>query len=380
MDFTWADDQIELHDRLRAFAEDHLDGAVAVGGEHGFPARAFSRCGEVGILGLCVPEQLGGLGAGALTTAFALEGLGRGGADGGLMFALCAHLFACTMPIVEHGSSTLHEAWLADLVHGRAVGANAITEAEAGSDVFALRTTATRDGDHYVLEGTKSYASNGPVADLFLVYATVEPAHGYLGIAAFVVERGQPGVTVGEPFAKLGLSSCPTSSLYLDGCRVPASHRVGDEGDGASVFRASMAWERSCLFATYLGTMRRQLRLTVEHARGRRQFRKPLGKHQAVAHRIVDMKLRLEAARMLVYRACWLRDQQRDATLETALAKLAVSEGAIQSALDAIQIHGGMGVMTESGLGQMLADAVPSTIFSGTSEIQRDLVAARLGL
>lgn len=380
MDFSWSDDQIELHDRLRAFAEDHLGEASAADDPRAFPSRAFSRCGEIGVLGLCVPREHGGLGASALTTAHALEGLGEGGADGGLMFALCAHLFACTMPIVEHGSAALREAWLPALVHGRAVGANAITEAEAGSDVFALRTTATRDGDHYVLEGTKSYVSNGPAADLFVVYASVEPAHGYLGLAAFAVERDRPGLTVGEAFDKMGLASCPTSSLYLDRCRVPASHRIGDEGEGATVFQASMAWERSCLFAIYLGTMARQLRMTVEHARGRRQFRKPIGKHQAVAHRIADMKLRLEAARLLLFHACWLRDQGRDAALETALAKLAVSEGAIQSALDAIQIHGGMGVMTESGLGRMLADAVPSTIFSGTSEIQRDVVATRLGL
>ncbi|HHH27272.1 MAG TPA: acyl-CoA dehydrogenase [Polyangiaceae bacterium] len=380
MDFSWSDDQIELHDRLRRFAEEHLEDTSAADDSHRFSRCAFSRCGELGVLGLCVPTEYGGLGASAVTTARALEGLAEGGANGGLMFALCAHLFACTMPIVEQGTLALREAWVSELAHGRAIGANAITEAEAGSDVFALKTRAVRDGDHYVLEGTKSYVSNGPVADLFLVYASVEPAHGYLGVAAFAVERDRPGLRVGEPFDKLGLESCPTSALYLDGCRVPASHRVGAEGEGAAVFRASMAWERSCLFAIYLGIMARQIRMTIDHATIRRQFRKPIGKHQAVAHRIADMKLRLEAARLLLYRACWLRDQQQDATLETALAKLAISEAAIQSALDAIQIHGGMGVMKETGLAQMLADAVPSTIFSGTSEIQRDLVAARLGL
>jgi alkylation response protein AidB-like acyl-CoA dehydrogenase len=331
-------------------------------------------------LGLSAPIEYGGLAADALSVAYALEGLGEGCEDGGLLFAICAHLFACVMPIVEHGTAELKQQLLPSLVSGQVIGANAITEAEAGSDVFALKTTAVVDGDHYVLNGAKSYVSNGPEAGVFLIYAKTEPQHGYLGLSAFAVERTCPGLRVGQPFDKIGLTTCPTSALYLDDCRVPRGHRLGLDGDGAMIFQSSMAWERACLFAIYLGVMARQLDRCIAHACARRQFNKPIGKRQAIAHRIADMRLRLDAARLLLYRACWLHTSGADATLEISLSKLAVSEAAISSALDAIQIHGGMGIVSDTGLGRMLGDALPATIFSGTSEIQRDLIATRLGL
>ena len=170
------------------------------------------------------------------------------------------------------------------------------------------------------------------------------------------------------------------ASIYLDGCRVPATQRVGAEGAGATVFSNSMSWERTCLFAGYVGALDRQLELCIQHARQRSQFGKPIGKQQAIAHRIADMKLRLESARLLLYRACWLLERGHKALLEVACAKLAVSEAAIRGGLDAIQIHGGSGIVSETGVERMLRDALGSTLFSGTSEIQRNIVAARLGL
>jgi alkylation response protein AidB-like acyl-CoA dehydrogenase len=194
------------------------------------------------------------------------------------------------------------------------------------------------------------------------------------------VEAGTPGLTVGKPFEKMGLTTSPICSIYLERCRVPRENLVGAEGSGAAIFTSSMHWERACLFAGYLGTMDRELGRTIAYARERHQFRRPIGRNQAVAHRIVDMKLRLESARLLLYHACWMRDQGEEATLEVSLAKLAVSESAIHSALDTIQLHGGIGFMTETGVEVALRDAVAATIFSGTSEIQRDLIARRLGL
>jgi alkylation response protein AidB-like acyl-CoA dehydrogenase len=379
MDFSWTSEQEELYERALAFARAKL---IAEGkrSEEEFPRELWRRCGEFGFLGLPVPERHGGLGLDTLTAARVMEALGRGCLDTGLVFSVGAHLFACVMPTLEGGDDAQKARYLPRLCSGEWVGANAISEPEAGSDVFALKMRAVREGDGYVLDGMKSYVTNGPAADVFLVYAATDPAHGYMGLSAFLVEKGTPGLTVGKPFEKMGLSTSPTAPLYLEGCRVPATARLGPEGQGAALFKRSMQWERACLFAAYVGLMERVLEQTVEFARQRRQFKKPIGKNQAISHRLVDMKQRLESARLLLYRACWLMDRGQEAAMEVSLAKLAISEAAVQCGLDAIQIHGGMGYVAETGIERVLRDAIPSTVFSGTSEIQRDIIASHLGL
>jgi len=381
MDFGWDDADEQLYATIRHFAESQLNaGLVERERERAFPRAEWRRCGDFRLTGLSLPEALGGAGFGPLRTAHAFEALGRGCEDGGLVFSLGAHLFACAMPIAEHASEELKQQLLPRLASGEWVGANAITEAGSGSDAFAMSTRAVREGDSYVLDGTKSFVTNAPVANVFLVYATTRPAYGHLGISAFALQRETPGLVVGEAFRKVGLETSPMASIYLDGCRVPAAQRVGAEGAGATVFSNSMSWERTCLFAGYVGALDRQLEVCVQHARQRSQFGKPIGKHQAIAHRIADMKLRVEAARLLLYRACWLLERGDKALLEVACAKLAVSEAAIRGGLDAIQIHGGSGIVSDTGVERMLRDALGSTLFSGTSEIQRNIVAARLGL
>lgn len=380
LDFGWSERQEELYESIHAFARDRLGALLRQRESGAFPREAWDEMGQFGLLGLSVPAEYGGLDLDAVTTARCVEALGRGCPSTGLVFSAAAHLFAAVMPIVEHGSDAQKAALLPALASGRRIAANAITEAEAGSDVFALRARAIDDGDEIVLDGAKSYVTNGPVADVFVFYATRDPAHGFMGVGAFVIERDTPGLVVGERFATAGLRDSPISSIYCESCRVPQTARLGRAGQGAEVFTGSMLWERACLFAAYLGVMDRQLDAVVDYARQRRQFKRPIGKHQAVAHRIADMKLRLEAARLLLYRACWARDRGERAVMEIALAKLAVSEAAIHSALDAIQIHGGIGYTAESGVADALLDAIPSTIFSGTSEVQRNLVARELGL
>ncbi len=377
MDFGWAPQQQELFDRSLEFARRRLRSDP---GLEQFERERWDACAEFGLTGLAIPSEHGGLGLDALTTAGVLEAFGRGTADLGLLFSAAAHLFACTIPLLEHGSPELVGRWVPRLAAGTAIGANAMTEPGAGSDTQRLAARAVREGDEYVLDGDKSYVTNAPIADVLIVYATTEPTHGYLGQSAFVVPRETPGLRVGEAMDKVGLRSSPVSSVYLEECRVPADARLGNEGEGSKVFASSMAWERACLFAIYLGAMQRQLDQIVAHAKARTQFRKAIGKFQAVSHRIADMKLRLESARMLLYRACWMHDQGQDGTMAISLAKLAVSEAAIQSGLDAIQLHGGLGVMVEAGVERGLRDALASTVFSGTSEIQRNLVARALGL
>jgi alkylation response protein AidB-like acyl-CoA dehydrogenase len=381
MDFSWTAEQDGLYEQAREFAARRLSPELA--GRRGSPFRVepeWRLCGEAGLLGAAVPERYGGRGHDALTVARVVEGFARGCSDLGLVFSACAHLFACAMPIAEHGTDELKQRLLPGLASGALVGANAITEAEAGSDVFSLATRAVRDGSCYRLTGAKTYVTNGPVADCFVVYASTAPEHGYLGVTAFVVAGDAPGLTRGEPFAKIGLTGAPVCEVRLDDCQVDARDVVGAEGGGAAVFHSSMSWERACLFAQYLGVMDRQLDEVVAFARRRRQFGKPLGRHQAVAHRIADMKLRLEAARLLLHRACWAKARGDASTLDVSLAKLAISEAAVRSGLDAIRIAGGFGIAADSGVGTALMDALPATIFSGTSEIQRDLIARGLGL
>lgn len=381
MNFAMNAEQQQLYDAVLAFAQSRLNDTfeerVAA---HQFGHAEWALCGDFGLTGLSVPTDLGGMGCDSVTTCLAIEALGRGCQDQGLAFALSAHLLACVMPIVEHGSDDLQRRYVPKLASGQWIAANAITEGEAGSDAFALQSRAVRDGDAYVLSGSKSYVSNGPQADVFLVYASSNPDAGYLGIDAFVVERDTPGLTVGKPFEKMGLNTAPICSIYLEEARVPAANRLGSGGGGASIFTESMHWERTCLFGGYIGMMTRQLEQVVAYAQERRQFRKAIGKNQAISHKIAEMKMRLDAARLLLLRACWMRDQGKDAALEVAMAKLAVSEAAVASSLDAIQIYGGIGYMVESGVERALRDSVPSTLFSGTSEIQRNLIASRLGL
>jgi alkylation response protein AidB-like acyl-CoA dehydrogenase len=298
----------------------------------------------------------------------------------GLVFASMAHLFACAMPIAESADESIRLEILPQLCSGELIGANAITEQAAGSDVTRLATRAERVSDDYVITGEKTFVSNGPVADVFVVYATSQPGLGYLGLNAFVVDRGTPGLVVGEPFGKLGLGRCPASTLRLDGCVVPAARRLGRDGQGAAIFQAAMRWERTCLFAAYVGRIERLLDRCVDHARHRQQFGRPIGANQAISHRIARMWMRLEAARLLLWQACWRLDQAEPAVAEVAMAKLAISEGAVNSALEAVQIFGADGVRADGDVGRELRDAVPSTIFSGTSEMQLELIARELGL
>lgn len=342
------------------------------------PADGWESCGRLGLLGLSVPVEHGGSGRGFLDTARVAEAFGAGCTDMGLVFSALAHLFACAMPIAEHGSARVRERVLPLLASGEWVGANAITEDVAGSDVTALRTTGRLDGDHYVLDGVKSFVSNGPVADVFVVYASTEPEFGHLGVSAFVVERGTPGLVV-EPFAKGVLASCPAGEVRLVGCRVPVDHVLGVPGQGAAIFQSSMQWERTCLFAAYLGQAGRLLDRCVEHARTRRQFGRPIGANQAVSHAVAGLRSRWEAARLVLWRACWRLDRGERAAWDVAAAKLAVSEVAVDTALFTMRVLGGAGVR-DAGVSADLLDAVAATTFSGTSEMQLEQMAKELGL
>ena len=364
-----------------AFARERLSvGARERDAAGQFDRALWNEASAFGLAGLPIPEAWGGSGLDAVDTMLVVEALGKGCEDGGLVFSLCAHMFASAVPIWRSKATAHHERYLRAIAAGRLICANGTSEPEAGSDVYAMKSTAKRVGDEYVIDGTKCFITNAPIADLFLIYASTSPDRGFLGVSAFLVPRETRGLTVTPEGKKTGLRTSPWGTIYLEECQVPVSARVGPEGAGAALFGESMIWERACLFAYYVGAMDRVLARCVEHARERKQFKHAIGSFQSISNRIVDMKLRLEASRLLLYRAGELHRAGKRCDEAVALSKLYISEAAVQTGLDAIQIFGGLGVTPDSGVDALLRDAVPSRIFSGTSELQRTIVARTLGL
>ncbi|MFC3032802.1 acyl-CoA dehydrogenase family protein [Pseudoalteromonas fenneropenaei] len=379
MNFEWSEAQLELFEHALSFAKDLDFSGLA---EDEFPHDVWRQLGDFGFFGLPIDGKYAANGSGfdILTTVKILEGLGQGSADTGVLFAGAAHTFACCMPIYEHGSEALKRELLPALVSGEKIAANAISEAEAGSNIATLATTAKRDGDYYILNGGKSYVTNGSVADYYVVYATTNKAFGYLGQSAFVVPRGVPGIEVGKSYKKMGLSKAQLNQVFFDDVRVHKDMMLGQEGQGARIFAASMDWERCCLFALFIGVMQRDLERCIAYANTRKQGDKTISKFQAVSHRIADMEVRLQSARLLLYFAAWQKSQNVDNTKAVASSKLAISEAFVQSGLDAIRVHGALGYIQESHVDMSLRDAVGSILFSGTSDIQRELICNRLGL
>jgi len=382
MDFALTEDQQALRDNIIRFAQQVLnDGAAERDREQRFPLELWRKCGEIGIQGLPVPEQYGGSGLDPLSCAIALEALGYGCHDGGLVFSLCAHLLSCVVPLWHFGSEDQKSRYLPGLCSGTLIGVHAMSEPDSGSDAFALRTKAERDGNGFRITGTKTFISNGPVADLVIVFALTDSAKAYHGgVTAFLVERETLGFEVTQRFEKMGLRTSPIGELVFDQLYVGPEAVLAGIGAGSAVFTHAMDWERICLFASHLGTMERLLEKSLHHARTRRQFGQPIGKFQAVAHRIVDMKVHLEAARLLTYRAASRLGHSKTVGMDAAIAKLYVSESLVKSAMDTVQLHGGYGYMTEFDVERALRDAIGSTIYSGTSEMQRNIIARWLGL
>jgi L-prolyl-[peptidyl-carrier protein] dehydrogenase len=336
--------------------------------------------GDLGLLGLCIPISFGGSGLGALDTSVALEAFGAGCPDTGFAFAVSAHLLACALPIAIHGCDELKAEFLPGLCAGRLIAANAMTELEAGSDSSALRARAHAVPAGFVLDGEKSFASNAPVADVLVTYAVNDPKAGYLGLSAFAVPRSLKGISCSEAFDKMGLTSCPAGAVSFQSAQVAHRYVLGSPGQGAAIFQHSMLWERCCLFAIYLGMMKRQIQMIVDHGRHREQFGQKLSDFQAVSHRVVDMVQRLDSARLMLYHAASLIDAGDPADVAVAQSKLAVSEAAVANSIPAVQLLGGRGYLTGSGVEQQLRDSIPATLFSGTSEIQRELIAQGVGL
>jgi alkylation response protein AidB-like acyl-CoA dehydrogenase len=309
-----------------------------------------------------------------------MEGLGYGCRDNGLIFAMNAQMWSVQHPILTFGTEAQKQKYLPGMCSGDLIGAHGMSEPDSGSDAYSLRAKAERVDNGYCLNGTKMFVTNAPVADVSLVFATVNPAKKIGGVTAFLVDKGTPGFRVSRHIDKMGLRTSPMGELILEDCILPEESRLGSEGAGSSIFNSSMEWERSCILGSHVGAMERQLEGAIRYTRERSQFGQRIGKFQSVANRIADMKVRLETARLLLYRVAWLKQIGKPAVMEAALAKLYLSECFVQSSLDAIRTYGGYGYMTEMEVERDLRDAVGGTLYSGTSDIQRMIIARMLGL
>ena len=381
MEFSWSPEQLNLFETVVKFAEKELnDDLLNRDKKSEFPHKLWKKCADFGIQGLLFPEQYHGMNLDILTGTLMMEGLGYACSDNGLLFALNAQILSIQMPIYKFGSAQLKEHYLNRLCDGSLIGGHAMTEPESGSDAFALATTAVRKGDHYYLNGAKTFVSNAPVADLFVVFTTTNKRLGFMGITAFIVDRNSPGLAITKTIDKMGLKTAPMGEVFFQDCKVPAMNMLGNEGGGAAIFNDSMDWERGFILAGYVGAMRRQLEKCIKYANERKIRGKSIGRHQAVANMIVDMKVRLENARNLLYKVAWNKQTHGSAGVQASIAKLYISEAWTASCLDAIQVFGGYGYCSEYEIERDLRDAIGSKIYSGTSEIQKNIIAAELGL
>jgi alkylation response protein AidB-like acyl-CoA dehydrogenase len=380
MRFELDEAQRALYERFRRLGEAGLSADVVDRDKVSrFSHADWEHCAEHGVQGLLLPTEYGGGGHSAVEYVSAMEGLGHGCPDNGLLMSLGAHILAVEVPILAFGDEDQRVRYLPRLAAGTAIGANAMTEPGTGSDALALTTTAERAAGGYRLTGRKCYVTNAPVADVFVVYATVDPELGFTGVTAFLVERDDGGLSVVEGEEKLGLRTAPWGVLELDGCFVPNSRVLGAVKQGAAVFARSMAWERALLMAPWLGVLRRETAECVGYSRRRRQFGKHIGHFQSVSHRLVDLHLREELCRMVTYRAAHALTTE-DAGYLPEMSKLYTSEAVVEAFTAAGQIYGALGYTAGSRVERNLRDAIGMTISSGTSDLQRKIIAGRLGL
>jgi alkylation response protein AidB-like acyl-CoA dehydrogenase len=381
LDFAWSEEQHAFRQSVTEFARKELGSdLIEEDRRQEFSQEEWKECARFGIQGLPVPEEWGGGNADILTIVAALEALGHGCRNNGLIFSLNAHMWGCELPIVAFGAEAQKRKYLPRLASGEWIGAQAIT-GSGGSATRqsvtldqALQTNAERRDGRWVLNGSKTLVTNGPVADVVIVFARVEPA----GTTAFIVEKG--GFTATKPLETMGLRTLPRADLTLTYCELSDDQVLGEIGAGAEILEASTDWASICALAGEVGMIHRQLEVSSRYAAERRQFGQPIGKFPAVASKVADMDIRLEISRLLLYKAAWLKREGSRAQREIAIAKAYVGDAAIQTCRDAVQIHGGYGYMTEYQIERELRDAVSAKIQSGTTEAQKAVIAGLRGL
>lgn len=375
----------EEQDRLRrtiiGFAGKELNRDVTARDREGrFPLDMWKKCADMDILALPFPEDYGGCGLDFLTTTLAIEALSYGCRDSGLVHAICAHMVSGLL-LRNFGSEELKRKYLPKISRGEIIAAQAITEADAGSDALSMLTRAEKAEQKYVLNGSKMFVSNGSVAHIVLALAVTDPARKTMGgHSFFLCERELNGLSFGKPFEKMGLRTLQNCEVVFDACVLPLECVIGREGQGAIIFNEMMEWERILFGACHLGSLVRIIETCVRYARERKQFGQPIGKYQSISNKIARMKINEELLRHLLIRAAAEKEAQKRAAMEASVIKVFASESLKAACLDAVQIHGAYGFMVEYDVEKDLRDSIASTIYSGTAEINMQIIARLLGL
>lgn len=377
MNFDFTETQLMIRDTARKFAEEELaPSAVERDEKEEFPAAAVKKLGELGFMGMMVPEQNGGAGLDMVSYILALEEISKVDASCGVIMSVNNSLVCHGLN--EWGSDFQKEKYLAPLASGKALGAFALSEPEAGSDASNQRTTAVRDGDRYLLNGTKNWITNGSTADYVLVMATTDRSKGSHGISTFIVEKGSPGFTVAKKERKLGIRSSDTVSLSFEECPVPAANRVGEEGFGFKFAMKTLDGGRIGIAAQAHGIAEASLNAALRYSQERKAFDRPIFDFQAIQFKLAEMATKVDAAQMLILKAAMLKETGKPFSKEAAMAKLYASKISVECALEAIQIHGGYGYVREYLVERYLRDAKITEIYEGTSEIQHLVIARAL--
>ena len=378
MDFTFTDEQSQLRRSVREFAEGEIAPHVMEWDEASrFPIEIVPKLAEMGLLGIIFPEQYGGAGLGYIEYAIAIEELAR--VDGSIGLSVAAHNSLCSNHIFKFGTESQKKKYLAPLAQGKKIGAWSLTEPEAGSDAGGTRTVARRDGEQWVLNGAKTFTTNGHCADVCVAMAVTDKSKGSHGISAFIVEKGTPGFRPGKKENKLGMRASDTSEVIFTDCRVPEENLLGPEGEGFIGSLKILDGGRISIAALGLGMAQGALEAATKYAKQRKQFGQPISEFQAIQFKVADMATQVEAARLLVYQAAWLADQNSlRFTRESSMAKLFASEVAVRVANECVQIHGGYGFIKDYPAEKFYRDVKLCTIGEGTSEIQKLVIARSL--
>ncbi|MDX1516848.1 MAG: isovaleryl-CoA dehydrogenase [Woeseiaceae bacterium] len=376
-DFDLGDELGLLRDTVQGYAADRIAPlAATIDRDNAFPRALWPELGELGLLGITVDEAYGGAGLGYLAHVVAMEEISRASASVGLSYG--AHSNLCVNQIHRWGSDEQKQTFLPPLVSGEHVGALAMSEPGAGSDVMGMRTTAVRDGDHYVLNGSKMWITNAPAADTIVAYAVTDPDAGSRKLSAFIVERGTPGLSTPQKLDKLGMRGSDTSEVLFENCRIPVANRLAEEGKGAVILMSGLDFERLVLAGGPLGIMRACLDAVMPYVHERKQFGQPIGEFQLMQAKLADMYTTMNACRAYVYAVARAADRNRTTRFDAAGCILYAAEKATWMASEAIQALGGNGYINEYPTGRLLRDAKLYEIGAGTSEIRRMLIGREL--
>jgi len=371
------EEQEQIRDAARQFAQERLaPGAARRDREHAFPRAELTEMGELGFLGMLVPEAHGGSETGMVAYALALEEIAA--ADGACSTIMSVHSSVGCVPILRFGTDDQKARFLPRMASGEWIGGFALTEPHAGSDASNLRTRARREGDHYVIDGAKQFITSGKNGDVVIVFAVTDPAAGKKGISAFIVPTDTPGYEVVSVEHKLGQHSSDTCALSFTDMRVPAENRLGEEGEGYRIALSNLEGGRIGIAAQAVGMARGAYEAALAYARERITFGRPIIEHQAIAFRLADMATQIEAARLMVLRAAKLREAGKPCLTEASMAKLFASEMAEKVCSAAIQIHGGYGYLSDYPVERIYRDVRVTQIYEGTSEVQRLVIARNL--